>query len=155
MLTKILKIVVERVTRRIGRSALAASVVIGATSALATGHPGCAQGLIDAGLQGIPGPDDGQGVTVMSRTRPALDPLGTRFGSFLFLPSLGLGFGGNSAVTPGHGSWLAQATPALSLASDWDRDRVSADISATRTQYLDLPAQDTTDWPGCRCRWAG
>ncbi len=122
--------------------------MIGAICSLAAGHPVCAQGLIDAGLEGVPGTGDGQGVTVMSRTRPELDPLGLRFGTFLLLPSLGLGLGGNSAVTPGHGSWLATTTPALSLASDWGRDKVSADISATRTQYLDLPAQDTTDWGG-------
>jgi len=118
------------------------------SSALRAGSPAGAQGLIDTGLQGIGGSGVEQGVTVMSRARPMFDPLGERVGSFLFSPNLTLGLGGDSAVTPGRGSWLAQATPALSVASDWGRDRLSAHISATQTQYLDLPTQDTTDWGG-------
>ena len=97
---------------------------------------------------GVPGYDNGDGVTVETRLHPDQMPLGIRDGTFDFLPRLDQAVGYTSNALPGpyrRGSWEVTSAPALGIASDWSRDSIGALLSVQNTSYLDLPSQSRTD----------
>lgn len=97
---------------------------------------------------GVPGYDDGDGVTVETRLHPEQMPLGVREGIFDFRPRLDQSVGYSSNALPGpnrRGSWAVMTNPALKVASNWSRDAFGALVSVQDTRFLALPAQDRTD----------
>jgi hypothetical protein len=98
--------------------------------------------------EGVPGYDAAPGVTVQSRLRPDVEPLGIHLGSFILHPSLQSGFGYDSNVlggTPAQGSWQLRTQPSLLFGSDWSRNALGGYVAASDTRYLDIPSQDRTD----------
>ncbi len=97
---------------------------------------------------GIPGYDIQQGVTVLSRLRPLYDEPGVRVGDFVIRPTLDESTGYNSNVTGASsapGSWLLETTPAVSVNSDWGRDRLGASASLDNYTYFGAPRQNQTN----------
>ena len=98
---------------------------------------------------GVPGYGAAPGVTVASRARPDLDPLGTRVGGFLLHPQLVEGLGYDNNVFGGTarlGSWILGTHPSLLVNSDWSRDRLGGYLGVDDLRYLDQPQQSRTDW---------
>ena len=98
---------------------------------------------------GVPGFGTAPGVTVASRERPELEPLGTRLDSFVFRPRIEEGLGYDDNVfggTPKLGSWILGTHPSLLVNSDWSRDSLGLYLGADDLRYLDQPRQSRTDW---------
>ena len=98
--------------------------------------------------EGVPGFDAAPGVTVLSRARPAFDPLGLRAGAFTLWPELDESIGYNDNVIGGtlhHPSWTIVTQPSLRINSGWSRNSFGAYVSASDTRYPELAAQDRTD----------
>jgi hypothetical protein len=101
--------------------------------------------------EGVPGFDAAPGVTVLSRSRPAFDPLGIRAGAFMLWPQLEEAAGYDDNVLAGtqhRGSWTVQTRPSLLINSDWSQGVFGAYVSASDTRYPELPDQGRTDATG-------
>jgi hypothetical protein len=97
----------------------------------------------------VPGYDQELGVTVLSRQRPLYAEPGVHAGSFLVKPQLGESFGYDSnpiGVKSAPGSWVLQTAPSVSANSDWSRNSLGIDVSATNYRYLNTPNDSHTDW---------
>src|SRR6185437_4204879 len=109
--------------------------------------PAGAQYLQNYMPRGVPGYGTERGVTVLSRERPSYDAEGVRIGSFVVRPMLGEATGYDSNVSgTGQGSWLLHTAPAVSVQSNWGRDRIGAALSLDNHLVLDQPRQSRTDW---------
>lgn len=97
--------------------------------------------------RGVPGYGTERGVTVLSRERPSFQAEGVRVGSFMVRPMLGEATGYDSNVSgTGQGSWLLHTAPAVTVQSDWGRDRLGAALSLDSHLVLGQPRQSRTDW---------
>ncbi|MBV9829464.1 MAG: outer membrane beta-barrel protein [Alphaproteobacteria bacterium] len=99
----------------------------------------------------VGGTADQPGVTVTSRYRPAYDYLGVRLGSFMLHAegSEKTGYDDNVTGTPnGRGSFLAQTTGTLSIASDWSRGSLAGNLVVDDYRYPDQNQESYTNWSG-------
>lgn len=97
---------------------------------------------------GVPGYDDGPGVTVETRQHPDQMPLGLRDGPTMMTPKLEESVGYDSNALPGpwrRGSWEIGTDATLALASDTSHATVGAVASVDDRRVLALPAQSRTD----------
>ena len=127
--------------------ATGATLAVLAVAICAVGQAGAA--LLSALFpEGVPGFDAAPGVTVLSRARPAFDPLGLRAGAFTLWPELSESIGYDDNVLAGtrhRPSWTIATQPSLRLNSDWSRNSFAAYVSGSDTSYPELPAQGRTD----------
>src|SRR4051794_25330731 len=106
--------------------------VVALTGCLAAAGSAGAQILTALFPEGVPGFDAAPGVTVLSRARPAYDPLGVRAGAFKLWPQLEEATGyDDNVLASGHrrGSMTVATRPALLIGSDWSRDAFGAYLS--------------------------
>lgn len=97
---------------------------------------------------GVPGYDDGAGVTVTTRLHPEQMPLGVHEDALTVRPQLDESVGYTSNAMPGpyrRGSWEVVSAPAVAIESGWSRDAFGALFSVQNTRYLSLPSQNCTD----------
>jgi hypothetical protein len=112
---------------------------------------GRAQSILAYFPPGVPGYDQEQGVTILSRLRPLYDDANVRVGDFVLSPTLdeGVGFNSNVVGTPsGPSSAYLETSPALTASSDWSRDRLGAAVSLNSYNYFNTPKQNVTDVSG-------
>lgn len=135
--------------RAIGPSRNVLALLLSAVAVHGTG-PALAQGVPSAPTPGIAQEMDERKITVMTRPKPELDPLGARLGSFLLYPSVGVGmeFDDNIYRTKNdrESDFIAHVAPELRVVSDWNNHELEfrADIEAGR--YFDNTSEDYTDW---------
>lgn len=104
----------------------------------------------DAFAQSSRPEDVARGVTVLTRPRPELDPLGRRIGSFRLDASLAGAIGydsnifGNNANRQGSGFW--DTLLAASLTSEWTTHALSITGGLTDRRYFDQSDLSWTDW---------
>jgi hypothetical protein len=98
--------------------------------------------------EGVPGYGAEPGVTVLSRARPAYDPLGLHAGAFTLWPQLQEAIGYDSNVLAGahpRGSWTVGTRPSLLTTGTWSAGSVGAYLSLDDNRYMTLPSQGRTD----------
>jgi len=118
---------------------------------VATIHgPVRAQGAPSAPTPGLAQETDDRKITVMTRPKPELDPLGTRLGSFLLFPSIGLGmeFDDNIYRTENdrESDFVAHVAPELRLVSDWNNHELELRANLEAGRYFDNTSEDYADW---------
>lgn len=97
---------------------------------------------------GVPGYDDGPGVTVTTRQHPDQMPLGLRDGPLIATPKFEASLGYSSNALPGpyrRGSWDLGTGATLGLASETSAAAVGAALAVDDHRVLALPAQSHTD----------
>jgi hypothetical protein len=97
----------------------------------------------------VPGFNQQDGVTVLSRLRPLYQQQGVQLGSFLANGSVDDRVGYDSNVTGlshGVGAGLNQLSVAGSAVSDWERDRLGVATSVENHSYFGEPQLDYTDY---------
>jgi hypothetical protein len=133
------------------RNLLRRGLLLGAAAFGAGVLPRCAYAQYVPGNfpTGVPGYDEEQGVTVVSRLRPLYEQRGIRIGDFIVKPSLDQSFGYNSNVlglAGGRGSPVIETNPSVAVNSDWGRDSLGANVSVDNYRYPGSPAENATDW---------
>lgn len=96
-----------------------------------------------------PGLGTEPGVTVLSRLRPAYDPLGVRLGGLKLNTAATETAGYNSNLTgfsSGRGSSFLRTAATADLLSEWSRGRLNSRFTVDNTTYPDLPRYSFTDW---------
>ena len=97
--------------------------------------------------EGVPGYGADAGDTVLSRTRPAYDPLGIKTGAAMVRPLLSTFFGYNDNVFGGRirrGSWEAGIHPSILIGMDQTDASYGLYLSADDVRYVDQPSQNHT-----------
>ncbi len=120
-------------------------VVLGLLAAL----PARAQYIETYLPAGVPGFDQAQGVTVLSRLRPLYADQGVRLGSFDIRGGFDERFGYDSNITGtnrGPSSAFLETSPSVSAQSDWSRNRLGIAASADRFDYFSAPKQSHTNY---------
>jgi hypothetical protein len=92
--------------------------------------------------------------TVLKRGRPDYDPLGVRLGAFVIHPSIDIAGTYDSNVfatpkttaTPVKGDFFVTEVPALSIASDWNEDAISLNMSGAFKQYASLSSENVNNF---------
>jgi hypothetical protein len=91
-----------------------------------------------------------RGETVTSRTRPELDPLGIRTGSFLFFPQLGVAarYDDNlfASDTGEIDDTITVVSPEFRLQSDWNNHALNFVAGAEAGFYADNSTEDYVDY---------
>ena len=112
-----------------------------------------AQVLDDYLPPGVPGLGTLPGVTVLSRLRPDLEPLGTRLGAFVVRGQFAeeLGYDDNiSGSDEKDGALFARTTAEVRLTSDWSRHAIDLFTTVDDREVLattsDVPDQSRTNW---------
>ena len=116
---------------------------------LATARPVRAQLLDQFISRDIYGAETAPGVTVTSRSRPELDPLGVRVGNVVVRPQLVESVGYESNVlgrARARGSAVVETAANLSAVSDWSRNSARAEITVDDFRYPSVPQQSYTNW---------
>ncbi len=137
----------RRNSRRKIRIAILGSAGVTALGFLLTGAR--AQYISELFPQGLFGPGDNIGVTVLTRARPETDYQGVHAGGFLIQPRLGEGVGydnNTTGATPGKGSALFNTTASVALNSLWSRNALGAYFSVNDYRYPAQTRQNYTDW---------
>jgi hypothetical protein len=115
---------------------------------LGCAHVAEAQLLTTYFPEGVPGYGAGQGVTVRSRARPALEPLGIRAGNVTIRPRLdvSLGYDNNIFGSPvRRGAWEIANQPSVLLSSELAGGGIGLFASAQDVRYFGEPSQNRTD----------
>lgn len=91
-----------------------------------------------------------RGETITTRPRPELDPLGMRFGGFLFYPKLGVGEEYDDNIFRVEGDkeddLITVITPEVSLRSDWANHSLNFEADATIGRYAESSDEDYEDF---------
>lgn len=91
-----------------------------------------------------------RGETVMSRSRPEVDPIGVTAGDYLLLPRLNLAasYDDNILATENdHKSGLrSEISPELSLRSNWGAHALNLFANANIGRFADYSSEDYDDW---------
>lgn len=107
------------------------------------------------GTASVPGPgpaqeEDERKVTVMTRQKPELDPIGARLGSFLIYPSVGVGIAFDDNIfrteKDREADLVAHATPEVRVLSDWNNHELVLRANLDAGRYFDNTGEDYTDW---------
>ncbi len=105
--------------------------------------------LLDALFpEGVPGYGGEPGVTVLSRVRPAYEPLGIRIDNAMLHSTLSSSIGYDNNVFAGtnaRGAWEIDTQPAMLFNIDNSAGGVGAYVSAADARYLGYSSQDHTD----------
>lgn len=131
---------------------LLAGLVGGVFGAIGVIQPAHAQSLPDLSSYfppGVPGFNQEQGVTVMTRVVPGYDQPGIRAGAFMIRPNLDETVGYNSnvlGIRGGPASPVIRTDPSVSINSDWGRNAFGASFSLDDQRYPGAPSQNQTNW---------
>jgi hypothetical protein len=115
----------------------------------AFGHSAKAQYINSYFPTGVPGYNENEGVTVLSRERPLYTAPGVNVGSFIVKPQVTESFGYDSdpsGLVNGGSSTLLRTSPSLAVNSNWSTNSLGLSLSADNYHYFDLPQQDYTNW---------
>lgn len=97
---------------------------------------------------GVPGYDDGAGITVETRKHPEQMPLGLHAGSVTVSPKVAESIGYDSNALPGpyrRGSWELGTEAAVGVTSEIARTTIGAIMSLDNRRVLAFPDQSRTD----------
>ena len=98
--------------------------------------------------EGVPGYGTAPAVTVLSRARPAFDPLGVRAGLAMVRPRLDLSFGFDDNIFAGaarRGGWRETVSPSVLVGLEGSGGAAAAFLSVDDIRYLGDPSQNRTD----------
>lgn len=88
--------------------------------------------------------------TVVTRSRPELEPLGARLGGFLLYPGFGLSeeFNDNilAAESGRRSDFITEAAPSARLRSNWNNHALNFDAGARLGRYLDHNSENYNDF---------
>jgi len=91
-----------------------------------------------------------RGVTVQSRAKPELDPLGIKPGSFLFFPELIISNSYNDNIMSSDGGEISDNIVELalkgSLETDWSTHSLKAAVETKILKYIDNPDENYQDY---------
>lgn len=88
--------------------------------------------------------------TVITRSRPELEPLGARLGGFLLYPAFGLSeeYSDNILATESNrrSDFTTEAAPSVRLRSNWNNHALNFDAGARLGRYLDHDSENYDDY---------
>ena len=129
-------------------TACTAAVAVALCAAVVATGPVRAQGASPT-----PGPaqeDDERKVTVMTREKPELDPIGARLGSFLVYPSVGVGIAFDDNIfrteKDREADFVAHVTPEVRVVSDWNNHELAFRANLDAGRYFENTGEDYIDW---------
>ncbi len=115
---------------------------------LACGWTANAQLLTTLFPEGVPGYGTEQGVTVLSRARPAFEPLGIRAGMLMIHPLLTLSTGYDDNIFAGpvpRGAWQIATRPSVLIGTENSTGSAGLFFSADDVRYPGEASQNRTD----------